>query len=274
MLTRWQKIGLIAAGILALLFAASFFFPPEYQICTPAHDGQAEQCPQYHLGPFVVLWIIRVLDSHNGLVTAIATVFVAGFTWTLWRSSKATIAQAKATGELAEKEFLLAGLQADILTKQKEIARQQYIVSYRPRIEFRYFRLTGGDETPNAPIQIRFQIVNKGMGRATVIGGYARIDFFDQTRLPPPNYLAQSNIEGDVTRPFEIGATDEWVVQSQTRGLTRALETLRPRQLFVFGWVVYADALENTRTTAFCRVYSPVGDRFLPIADPDWEYVD
>src|ERR1035437_2492599 len=88
MLMRWQKIALVVLAIVIASFAASFLFPAEYQICSPNEYTHQKECTQHHLGPFISLWVVAVLDAHNGLVTAVATIFVAGFTWTLWLTSR------------------------------------------------------------------------------------------------------------------------------------------------------------------------------------------
>lgn len=99
----WKRIALIALVVLLILLITSRFLPIGANL----------------------LWFIALLDNHNGLVTAIATVFVAGFTWTLWRSNEAIIAQAQSTGDLAEKQFLMEGRQADLVVEWA-IAREHF----------------------------------------------------------------------------------------------------------------------------------------------------
>jgi hypothetical protein len=44
----------------------------------------------------VLIWkAARCLEAHDGLVTAVATIFIAGFTYTLWRATTALTAEAR-----------------------------------------------------------------------------------------------------------------------------------------------------------------------------------
>jgi hypothetical protein len=94
-LKHWQLVALIASLVVAALFAGSFLLPAEYQICQPNDYTHAKECAQHHFGPFVVLGIIVILDGHNGLITAIATVFIAAFTIALTRASNRQAALTK-----------------------------------------------------------------------------------------------------------------------------------------------------------------------------------
>jgi hypothetical protein len=46
------------------------------------------------------------------------------------------------------------------------------------------------------------------------------------------------------------------------------------KRLYVLGRIRYVDDLGISRETAFCRRYAPADDRFVPVIDPDYEYVD
>jgi hypothetical protein len=286
---RWQKFSLIVLTTVSLLFAVSFLFAAAYQICTPANDGTAEQCVQYHLGPFVVFWIIRVLDSHNGLVTAIATVFVAGFTWTLWRSNEATIAQAKATSELAEKQFLMEGQQADLAAKQHGLARLQFLALNRPRIEIRSVGLaasgTGGQLLHTGfPIKGSLVVVNTGASDATIREGEYRF-YWTRTGLPmvpPINKPGQTKpILADLPHTMAAHESCEVKIESESALAPEATEILLSGyyELFVMGAIRYSDGDLKERWMGFCRQYvrppSVDGEgSFLPVKHPDYEYSD
>ena len=95
--------------ILVTLFAASFFFSAEYKICSQNEYTHTKECTSYHYGPYVFAWLVTVTDSHNGLITAIATVFVAIFTWTLW----------------------------SVTGRAVSLAREEFISTHRPKIVLR-----------------------------------------------------------------------------------------------------------------------------------------
>jgi hypothetical protein len=81
---RWMAIAASGAILPCTLFLGSLFVHVYGEICNKNEYTGAKECVQHHIGPFTLLWIVGVADSHNGLVTAIATILVAGFTWTLW----------------------------------------------------------------------------------------------------------------------------------------------------------------------------------------------
>ena len=57
------------------------------------------------------------MDDHNGIVTAIATAFIAAFTWTLWKSNEKMWRITDATFKHAEKtsQRLILGLWYDAI---------------------------------------------------------------------------------------------------------------------------------------------------------------
>jgi hypothetical protein len=148
----WQKIASIVLATAAALFAISFLFSAEYQICASNEYTGVKDCTQHYLGPFVALWIIRALDAHNGLVTAIATVFVAGFTWTLWRTSKNQ-------GNLAQQSI--------------DLARKEFISTHRPRIVLR--AAYTGELKEGHVIPIRLHIANIGETKGKIVSSILRI---------------------------------------------------------------------------------------------------
>ncbi len=72
----WTALALLAIG------AAFLIFPPYYQYCDSDYAND-KYCAAYS----VVVALGTFVDSHNGAVTAIATVFIGLFTYTLKRST-------------------------------------------------------------------------------------------------------------------------------------------------------------------------------------------
>jgi len=70
-----------------LLLAAAWLSGSTAEICKEAKTGQ-EQCAAYNLALFLLIEIREFLHSIEGVITALATIAVAWFTWTLWRSSE------------------------------------------------------------------------------------------------------------------------------------------------------------------------------------------
>ena len=46
-------------------------------------------------------------------------------------------------------------------------------------------------------------------------------------------------------------------------------EAASVKDLYVLGWVEYADELGNVKHANFCRIY--LRGKFVPVADPDYE---
>ena len=131
-LKRRQITAIILSMILVALFAASFLFSAEYKICSPNEYTHTKECTPYHYGPYVFAWLVSVADNHNGLITAIATVFVAIFTWTLW----------------------------SVTGRAVSLAREEFISTHRPKIVLREVDFVDG--------RIIYILVNIGGTEATV----------------------------------------------------------------------------------------------------------
>jgi hypothetical protein len=85
-LSRRQKIVWLIIG---LLFFVGFFslVPAHYQACEINKYTEHEHCTTYQLVPFVYIEIKDILDDLGSVITALATIAIAWFTWTLKRST-------------------------------------------------------------------------------------------------------------------------------------------------------------------------------------------
>jgi hypothetical protein len=172
---------------------------------------------------------------------------------------------------IARRQMLLMGAQADILEKQKAISRLQFITTHRPVIKVRYFRRT--DIANHQPVDIRFATINGGDGEATNVCVRATIELMKEPPLPPPMYLGVRDIDG--RNKYAPGTSDDHIVIANFSGADVDPARMEGRCLYVYGYIVYSDSLgEGTRTTAFCRMWDKMSDRFIPVDDPDWEYSD
>ncbi|MFC7695405.1 hypothetical protein ACFQX9_01520 [Bradyrhizobium sp. GCM10028915] len=65
--------------------------PPVYplpgQICEPAGEAKVANCTSYQLLPFIVFEVAQFLDKMGGAITAVATIAIAIFTFTLKRAT-------------------------------------------------------------------------------------------------------------------------------------------------------------------------------------------
>src|SRR6185437_16196443 len=132
--------------------------------------------------------------------TAIASIAIAFFTWTLWRSGEKTTRLTRMMGRIAHRQFLISGQQTDIQRKQHALGRLQYFVTHRPRLKIRHVSIETADHIGHPTIffdngeTVRggLAVVNVGGSEATIVDTRYRI-FFTNTGLPlsapydPPN---------------------------------------------------------------------------------------
>ncbi len=86
-LPRHTRIVLSIVGALLLLAALSLLLPIYGEICTENQYTGHKDCAAYHI-VLVALWhLAKVLNNWSAAITAVATVSIAAFTWTLWRAT-------------------------------------------------------------------------------------------------------------------------------------------------------------------------------------------
>jgi hypothetical protein len=202
-----------------------------------------------------VLWsVINFLRTYNGAVIAVATVFIGVFTFVLAR---------------------ITGRQAKLTRESIELARDEFLSSHRPEIivhsvELAFDVVNGTDEA-TAGAQVIY--VNKGRTPATVVDIRARITrrtFPLRTGIPimdtvpVPGFKMPSGGKGYVRVTSKYRLEHERVVQQSEPS---------PRGFVVLmGVIVYTDARSARRETGFCRQLDAVGERWLPVGNPEYEY--
>jgi hypothetical protein len=113
-LTPARVIVGIVAGFLLILIAA-WFSGSTGEICKEAKSGH-EQCSTYNLAPFILFQIREAIHAIEGVITALATVAIAWFTWTLWQSSEKMWNATKIAADAADRSARAAiGLQLPII---------------------------------------------------------------------------------------------------------------------------------------------------------------
>src|ERR1700677_225046 len=99
---------------LLLIFLLSSDFAAHYEICETTKEG-AKECARYGVVSFAFRELGIFLDSYNGLITAIATAFIAWFTFSLrrstdrlWDAGERQIALARESADIA-RQAMIAG---------------------------------------------------------------------------------------------------------------------------------------------------------------------
>jgi hypothetical protein len=162
---------------------------------------------------------------------------------------------------------LFTGMLSIVAYQQIGLARNEFLATNRPILRVRYFRQVGA---PADQIQVRFAVVNAGKSPAHLRVSCVVIEFLSD--LGPPVYLAGKDVV--IPRKFEIGASDEYAAFGNEKAGTIKGHQSYGSNLYIYGYLDYADDAGNTRMTAFGRRLVGESGRFTKVEDPDYEYED
>jgi hypothetical protein len=186
--------------------------------------------------PAPPIWkvILGFFDDHNGLITAIATVFIAAYTIVLARVSR---------------------MQAGFIAAQVRLAREEFITTHRPKIIVRAFQMMNPDF--GAGDRPRFIFIAQNIGdtqaRITEVRS-ATLVLQNNERIP--NDLAFPHHE-----PFNVVLrSGQKEVFPGNGGVPLVGEEhmqvfADTHMLLCLGTLTYVDDLGTERETGFCRRY-------------------
>jgi hypothetical protein len=161
--SRKVFVGLFV-GVALLVIGSLMFSPLKAHKCEDATQTDKENCPSYNV-VLVSVWKIGELLQDSTFITALATVFIAGFTATLWRSN--------------EKMWKLT-------RRSVEIAERQLFAANNPIVTIADLELRNPDEILDKP-HINWGIRNSGPGLAIVH------TIITRTQVKMPQGTARSN---------------------------------------------------------------------------------
>ena len=156
---KWLTFALCIALVVLVLAALSFFIPIYPEICSGDEQPGNEACSTHYIATFVLLSVGEFLEAHDGAIVAIATIFIAWFTYQL---RSATVGLKDSTDKFwsaGKSQIALIGRQTDLAEKQHDLQWNEYFATHRPRIVVT--RLTA-DLRPNSPVRINFTFINNG----------------------------------------------------------------------------------------------------------------
>jgi hypothetical protein len=232
----------------ALAFVASFFV--RQLVCDYSQYHGYKECARHSIANIVWDWI----DVHSGVAVAIATAFIAWFTFTLMRVSKRQ-------GEQIDREFL---------------ASHRPHIGVRPRLQ----GLRSGNTKDGWVVEatIPYQLVNVGDSPATIVT--VQVCHVARWEDEPIIYTdGPVSIPARTTPLAEGERTEEVYEGKSTRQVSPQTESFRrgPTELIFFGVVVYKDRNNRIRERGFCRVYIIADNNvnnWATIHDPQREYDD
>jgi hypothetical protein len=210
-LKRREKIGWLAIGLIYIVGLLGLL-PGHYEICEVAEKTKEENCTAYRMLPFAVVKVGKILDDHNGAVTAVFTVVLAISTIGLWVATRKLwdagerqlklATDTSAAQSLDMKESIAAGkIAAEAASKSADLAEQALIVSQRAIVSVKTPR---GEPLRNVQtkrlIGWRFWIewINTGNTQTEniICGSYG--NYYDE-ELP-------------IDAPFEVGHLDDQAI--------------------------------------------------------------
>jgi hypothetical protein len=248
-----RNTALLIIAAIFLLFLISLFTPFYHEVCEKNQYTGHNDCATYHMA-IAWLWYIGKYGNEYGVfASAIATMAIAIFTWTLWR---ATTEQGRLTRQSIE-----------VANKSIELGRQEFAATHRPKIFVQSITMNFLNDN-NWECRLGFFIANGGDTDATVIGYVADPYWHEEPRFfAPESAEGQFNFLNDIIIPpggrFEI--TSDHVFDIREPGFSRAI-------LFAIGRVEYRGADQARRLTGFCREYINHTRMWQTVQNDAYEY--
>jgi hypothetical protein len=201
---------------------------------------------------------LAVIAHQSAFFALAVAVVIAWFTWTL-RSSSVE--------------------QGRLITKQVELAREEFTASHRPEFKIHSVRLLEPLNNPNSVdqyIRVEFVLINSGSGAGTLKGQSVNLSFSPHKEKVWASRAGSSDVLK--YRRYPVGSADTVIVHSDSAsgaiyysdaGLINRLNWAPTHGLYFYCWLVYEDDLGGRRNAYFARMYDEDTDRFTLVADPD-----
>ncbi|MBZ9706929.1 hypothetical protein LB543_09375 [Mesorhizobium sp. ESP7-2] len=264
---------------LIVLLVAAWTSGSQEIICEQTKSGE-EQCAPYNLAAYYLVQIKRTVDDNDGLITALATIVIAAFTGTLWKSTRDL-------GLAGDKQLRIARKAANAAKISAEAARDTVnamIAAERPRVrlcKLTFSRFMGDADDPTKTPVITARFKNYGRSTAIILGGS-----FDRkmvgTLPEEPDYISPAFVQpGKTLAPGEEFDFPEMVFYDF--GQYRNIDTpdvVFTTWLYVYGFVSYLDHLGQERKHGFAAFFMPPkvishvpqGEQFAHLNLPKYTY--
>jgi hypothetical protein len=253
----WLVVGAIfVVGFIALI-------PAHGEICKESQKTGEEACTSYRLVPFLVIEIGKILDALGVAITALATMAIAWFTWSLRRSTDRLwdaderqlklLADTSAVQSRDTQSSIAEALRA--ATAMENVAAT---IQGNAAIQLRaYVSVLAGAIIEQAPgLNFEFQpgILNAGFTPAYDVIVYTKVDIlpyplpadfdFSLPEGPEPGV----GVLGFQQRTFGIGTLNRRLSEQEIA------EIKRPggRRIYNYGRVTYRDLFGRPHYTNFC----------------------
>jgi hypothetical protein len=224
-------------------------------------------------------WWLSIFAGVLALATLALCLVTIFLWWSIRRLARAAIDQGRdmkrsleiaADALRASSEVAAAAkLSADAATSAATTARAALLNHARPRMVAR--RLTLYPPKPGQKVLVRVELANRGASVARVaeywcevIVGQALPAWYPTT---DPNRTVPPLVAGEFT---VLDATSDQPVTEKDFFKLQSGDLI----VFIVGQINYSDEAGTMRQTGFARGYDPKLGRFVPLGDPDYEFVD
>lgn len=233
--TKTKKVVFAYIFGFLLVFIFSWRSGDYGEICEYNNATNQKNCTAYEFAPFICVKIFNALNDYGAVITALATIAIALFTYTLWASSEKMWRATEKSAAAAEQ-----AAQAAIGVELPRL--------FATKIEFAHIK--------DSFVKIAITITNYGRTPAFVTHESAE---FLKGQLPrDPKYLNTLTvehgtvIEGGDSRTLIACGRDHHSVLDRATVITPTI------LVWVYGRIWYRDFLNNPHELGFCsRLHVP-----------------
>lgn len=223
-------------GAFCVILIAALFSGATGKICNESQSGQ-EQCAAYNLALFILIRIREFLHSVENIITALATIAIAVFTWTLYKSSEKMWGVTKIAAEAAQ-------LSAAVAERTLTDLERPWLFLDAQTVR----RLNSPGPAVPIPNDWVIKLHWKNVGRTPALIDACEFEIAPRSTLPEwPIYTGKALL----TCPATVATSEEF----ETNEVGPALRS--NEELVVFGRMIYRDLGNRRHETGFAICVSP-----------------
>ena len=251
----WLVLGAVyVVGLIALI-------PVHGEICKEGAKAGEEACTSYNLLPFLLIKIGQALDALGVAITALATIAIAWFTWSLRRSTdklwdagerqlKLLADTSAAQARDMQDSILVAKDAATAAKDQVELSRRALINVQRAMIvATKTHAMVGIKGSTGEVIDWTFYVVWENAGNTPTKHSFMHTSWrFFEAEESPENFDFADAGFGPVKRvPFIIGPkASTWSAECEIP-IDKILAVRENKgRLLIWAWVEYDDVFDGT----------------------------
>ena len=260
---NWITFALCVLVICVVLVIVSFFIPLYPEICSKNEYTYQKDCSTHYIAVFLIRYLGEAIEAHNGAIVAVATIFIAGFTYQL---RAATIGLKDSTNKLweaGEKQYGVAKQAADAadLSARAAIAIELPIIRINPgSLGFSSSESSQGYWIGN--------VILSNLGRTKAFPIEIQIGYTVGNGLPesPIYQFSKPFLPNDIIEPdpkiTHQMSTAEFEFEVSRESIDRV--TRNEMNLWVYCKLIYLDFMQNRHEAGFCWLrHESIGTGYL-----------